>query len=158
MIWGAKANLFSLCAYNWGTTCWSSSVTCIYCANAKGKCSVKLNGELAVIMFSLEAYRIKADGERQPGSYNGQLCRINPVTFLTWFAGESSHLSVRKMCVSVVMTINHISSDAGICLRQNVSQCQCKRWNGDHDLVKLDLKHWNIPVCLNILVILQQFI
>lgn len=64
-----------------GTTCWSSSVTCIYCSNAKGKCGVKLNGVLAVSMFSLEAKRIKADGERQPGSGNRQLCRINPIAF-----------------------------------------------------------------------------
>lgn len=54
----------------------SSAVTSIYRNNAKGKC-VKRNGALAVSAFSLEAQRIKEDGERQPGSNNRQPLRMS---------------------------------------------------------------------------------
>lgn len=42
MMIGAKANLFSVRVSNGGTTCWLSSVTCIYFSNAKEKMWCKI--------------------------------------------------------------------------------------------------------------------
>lgn len=81
------------------TTCWSAPVTCIYCSNAEGKRGVKLNGVLAVSTFSLEAWRMGADGERRPGSSNRQ---DKPVSVLGPMSHRHfSHLVFRKVYMHV---------------------------------------------------------
>lgn len=66
MMRGSKASpILSLCIRWRGDMLIVLSLV-FYCSIARGKCSVKLNAVLAVGTFSLEAQRIKADGERQP--------------------------------------------------------------------------------------------